>query len=72
MTPPSAILLQGGHVIDPSRDLDGAADVLIQDGKIASVGRGFGRLRRDRLRDNAAAVVMMGAPPSAHEERTWP
>ena len=41
MTPPSAILLQGGHVIDPSRDLDGAADVLIQDGKIASVGRGL-------------------------------
>jgi len=35
------ILLQGGHVIDPSRDLDGVADVLIQDGKIASVGRGL-------------------------------
>ena len=35
------ILLQGGHVIDPSRDFDGVADVLIQDGKIASVGRGL-------------------------------
>ncbi len=35
------ILLQGGHVIDPSRDVDGVADVLIQDGKIASVGRGL-------------------------------
>ena len=39
MMPP--ILLQGGRVIDPSRDMDGAADVLIQDGKIASVGRGL-------------------------------
>src|SRR5260221_312508 len=35
------ILLQGGHVIDPSREMDQAADVLIQDGKIASVGRGL-------------------------------
>ena len=39
MTQP--ILLRGGHVIDPSRDLDQAADVLIQDGKIAGVGRGL-------------------------------
>ncbi len=33
------ILLQGGRVIDPSRDLDDPADVLIQDGKITAVGR---------------------------------
>jgi dihydroorotase len=31
------ILLQGGRVIDPSRDLDHPGDVLIQDGKIAGV-----------------------------------
>ena len=35
------ILLQGGHVIDPSRNVDEAADVLIQDGKIAGVKRGL-------------------------------
>src|SRR5438874_2993465 len=35
------ILLQGGRVIDPSRDLDEPADVLIQDGKITAVGRGL-------------------------------
>src|SRR5690349_14298406 len=35
------ILLQGGHVIDPSRSLDEAADVLIRDGKIADVKRGL-------------------------------
>src|SRR5881409_100376 len=36
------MLLQSGRVIDPSRDLDEVADVLIQDGKIAGVGRGLG------------------------------
>ena len=36
------LLLTGGRVIDPSRDFDQTADVLIQDGKIAAVGRGLG------------------------------
>jgi dihydroorotase len=35
------ILLQGGRVIDPARNVDGAADVLVQDGKIAALGRGL-------------------------------
>ena len=33
------LLLQGGRIVDPSRDMDQAGDVLIQDGKIAGVGR---------------------------------
>ena len=43
MSPPSPrpLLLQGGRVIDPSRNLDQRADVLIQDGKIAAVGTGL-------------------------------
>ena len=32
------ILLSGGKLIDPSQKLDGKGDVLIQDGKIASIG----------------------------------
>ena len=32
------ILLRGGRVVDPSQGLDGTADVLIADGKIAAVG----------------------------------
>jgi dihydroorotase len=32
------ILLRGGRVVDPSQGLDGTADVLIADGKIAGVG----------------------------------
>src|SRR6059036_4081194 len=35
------LVLRGGRVIDPSRDLDQPADVLIQDGKIAAVGTGL-------------------------------
>ncbi|PYO73799.1 MAG: dihydroorotase, partial [Gemmatimonadetes bacterium] len=37
-----ALVLRGGRVIDPSRNLDEPADVLIQDGKVAGVGRGLG------------------------------
>ena len=35
----SGILIKGGRVIDPSRQGDGPADVLIQDGKIEAVGQ---------------------------------
>ncbi len=31
------VLVKGGRVIDPSRQLDWAADVLIQDGRIMAV-----------------------------------
>jgi dihydroorotase len=36
------ILIQGGRVIDPSRGTDGIADVYLEDGKVASVGRDIG------------------------------
>ncbi len=35
------VLLTGGRVIDPSRDFDQIADVLLADGKIESVGSGL-------------------------------
>ena len=54
------ILLQGGHVIDPSRDLDGAADVLIQDGKITSVGRGLAAPDGAVVRNVKGKVVTPG------------
>jgi dihydroorotase len=59
VTPPTArfdLVLRGGRVIDPARDVDGRFDVGIRDGKIAAVlpeiGRGAGRKSldvRDRL-----------------------
>src|SRR5882672_1279915 len=54
------ILLQGGRVIDPSRDLDGVADVLIQDGKIASVGRGLTAPEGAIVRNVKGKVVVPG------------
>ncbi|MFY0610105.1 MAG: amidohydrolase/deacetylase family metallohydrolase [Hyphomicrobiaceae bacterium] len=32
------LILKGGHVIDPSQDLDGIADVAFRDGKVTAVG----------------------------------
>ena len=36
------ILLRGGRVIDPSRGTDGVADLLLDEGKVAAVGRNIG------------------------------
>ena len=35
------MILKGGRVIDPASKFDGVADVLIEDGKIATVGQGL-------------------------------
>src|SRR5512146_92935 len=34
-----SLLIRGGRVIDPAQNLDGPADILIRDGKIAEVGK---------------------------------
>ena len=36
-----ALLLKNAHIVDPAAELDGVADVLIEDGKIAAVGEGL-------------------------------
>ena len=35
----ATLLIKGGHVIDPSQDLDATADVLIENGRIAELGK---------------------------------
>jgi dihydroorotase len=35
---PRSLLIRGGHVIDPANHLDGPADILIREGKIAAIG----------------------------------
>jgi dihydroorotase len=35
------LLLKGGRVVDPANDRDGELDVLVEDGRIARVGRGL-------------------------------
>ena len=35
------LLLRGGRLLDPATSFDGAADVLVRDGRIAEIGRGL-------------------------------
>lgn len=44
---PRAVVLRNGRVIDPMRQFDGIADVVVLDGRIAAVGRSVG----DRVTD---------------------
>ena len=57
---PRPILLRGGRIIDPSRDMDQVGDVLIQDGKLATVGRGLSAPDGAIVRDIAGKVVAPG------------
>src|SRR5438128_1737210 len=54
------LLLKGGRVIDPSRDFDQPADVLIHDGTIAAVGTGLGTPDGAEVRDVRGKVVAPG------------
>ncbi len=54
------IVLRGGRVIDPSRDFDQTADVLIRDGRIAAVGVGLGAPDEAEVRDVRGGVVAPG------------
>lgn len=48
------IVIRGGRVIDPSRGLDEVTDLVVEDGRIAALGRGLGPAGDDT---NAAAVI---------------
>ncbi len=54
------VLLTGGRVIDPSRDFDQIADVLLADGKIESVGSGLIGPEGIQTVDVAGRVVAPG------------
>jgi dihydroorotase len=54
------LLLQGGRVIDPSRGLDQAVDVLVQDGKIAGVEAGLTAPEGAEVRNVAGKIVAPG------------
>ena len=57
MTP---LLITGGRVIDPSRGSDGLADVFIENGKIAAVGRNIAAESGVRRIDARGKVVAPG------------
>ena len=54
------VLLKGGRVIDPSRDLDETLDVLLADGKVAGVGTELDAPEDADVRDVSGLVVAPG------------
>src|SRR5437016_4392927 len=54
------LLLQGGRVIDPSRDFDRTTDVLVQDGKIAALDAALGSPDGVEVREVRGWVVAPG------------
>jgi dihydroorotase len=54
------VLLQGGHVIDPANGIDGDADVLISDGKIAEVGADINPPGKATIIDVSGKIVTPG------------
>jgi dihydroorotase len=54
------ILLRNGRVLDPARGVDGALDVLIEDGKIARIGAGLPAEAGAEVHDLSGLVVAPG------------
>lgn len=54
------LLLRGGRVIDPGRGIDETADVLLQDGRVAALGRGLGIPDGAAVHDVDGLVVAPG------------
>ncbi len=55
-----ALLIKGGHVIDPKNGRDGVMDVAIADGKIAAVAPAIDAARARRVVDAAGLYVVPG------------
>ncbi|MFP5287253.1 MAG: dihydroorotase, partial [Thermoanaerobaculia bacterium] len=55
----SRILIQGGRVVDPSQDLDGTLDVLIEDGAVAKID---GRIEKPENTETIDAAGLVVAP----------
>ncbi len=51
------VLLKGGRVIDPSQKMDDVLDVLIENGKIAAVGRNLGDDGKGKKKDPGLKVL---------------
>lgn len=54
-----SILIQNGHVVDPANQIDGPADVFIENGKIAKVGKGL-KVKADQTIDAKGKIVTPG------------
>ena len=54
------LLLKGGDVVDPSRELRGIHDIAVQDGKIASIALSIAREEATRVVDLSGRIVTPG------------
>ena len=76
----SKLVITGGHVVDPAQNIDGPASILIEDGKIAEINLGTGKVS---IPDGAEKIdatdqhvfpglidsrVYVGEPGSEHRE----
>ena len=59
--PPYAVVIKGGHVIDPKNGRDGLMDVAIADGKIAEVAPSIDPAKASRVVDAAGLYVVPGS-----------
>ncbi|MBU3737356.1 MAG: amidohydrolase/deacetylase family metallohydrolase [Rhodoferax sp.] len=57
---PRHLLLRGGHVIDPSQGIDGPADVLFSEGRVAALGPALAAPADAEVRDVSGSIVMPG------------
>jgi dihydroorotase len=65
------ILIEKGHIIDPSQGIDGVGDVLIEDGKIVEIRKErHGETEKQRNRDTrrSAPSLQVSESPSRKEE----
>jgi dihydroorotase len=65
------ILIEKGHIIDPSQGIDGVGDVLIEDGKIVEIrieGHGETEKRRNRDTQRSSPSLQVSESPSHKEE----
>jgi dihydroorotase len=54
------LILRGGHVIDPSQNIDGVMDVAFSDGKVAAVGKDLRSGPATEVRSVAGHIVSPG------------
>jgi dihydroorotase len=55
----STLLIHGGRIVDPSQDLDGAFDLLIEDGAVAKIG---GKIKKPKDAETFDASRLVVAP----------
>lgn len=58
--PGRPLLVRGGRVVDPSRDLDASLDLLLEDGVVARVGEGLKAPKGAEVVDASGLVVCPG------------